>query len=65
MNGPTGNADVFMFRCIHGQPVSIGVKRGIVQNSYDLNWNPLDSLKIENVEIYNTNKECKMIQFMH
>lgn len=50
VNGPTGNADVFMFRCIHGQPVSIGLKRGNIQNSYDLNWSPLDSLKIENVE---------------
>ena len=49
-NGPTGNADVFMFRCIHGQPVSVGVKRGNIQNSYDINWNPVGSLQIKNVE---------------
>ena len=50
VNGPTGNADVFMFRCIHGQPVSIGVKRGNIQNSYDINWNPVAKVQIENVE---------------
>ena len=49
VNGPSGDADVFMFRCIHGQPVSIGVKRGNIQNSYDINWNPLSSLQISNV----------------
>jgi hypothetical protein len=49
VNGPTGNADVFMFRCIHGQPVSIGVKRGNIQNSYDINWNPFESIQIANV----------------
>ena len=50
VNGPSGNADVFMFRCIHGQPVSVGVKRGNIQNSYDINWNPVGSLQIKNVE---------------
>jgi hypothetical protein len=49
VNGPSGNADVFMFRCIHGEPVTIGVKRGNMQNSYDINWNPLASFQISNV----------------
>ena len=50
VNGPTGNADVYMFRCIHGQPVSIGLKRGNIQNSYDINWNPVAVVQIKNVE---------------
>lgn len=45
-----GNADVWMFRCIHGEPISIGIKRGNVQNSYDINWNPLTNIKIKGVE---------------
>ena len=49
VNGPAGNADVFMFRCIHGQPISIGVKRGGIQNSYDIHWNPLASIQIANL----------------
>jgi len=49
VNGPSGDADVFMFRCIHGQPISIGVKRGTIQNSYDINWNPVASIQIANV----------------
>lgn len=43
----TGNADVYMFRCIKGRPVTIGVKRGISQNSYDINWNPIGDKKID------------------
>ena len=50
INGPIGNADVFMFRCIHGEPVTIGVKRGSIQNSYDINWNPLTCINIQNIE---------------
>lgn len=50
VNGPAGNADVFMFRCIHGQPVSIGVKRGNIQNSYDIYWNPVAKVEIAGVE---------------
>jgi hypothetical protein len=49
VNGPAGNADVFMFRCIHGEPISIGVKRGGIQNSYDIHWNPLASIQIANL----------------
>lgn len=37
--GYTGHACVYMFRCIHSNPVSIGVKYKKTQNSYDINWN--------------------------
>ena len=49
VNGPSGDADVFMFRCIHGEPVSIGIKRKKIQNSYDINWNPLNVIEIANI----------------
>lgn len=37
--GKTGQAGVYMVRCIHGKPVTIGVKYGDRQNSYDISWN--------------------------
>lgn len=43
--GHTGEALVYMIRCIHSKPISISVKYKNVQNSYDLDWN-LKSLKI-------------------
>lgn len=43
----TGAADVYMFRCIKGQPITIGVKRGNKQNSYDINWNLIADKKID------------------
>jgi hypothetical protein len=43
----TGSADVYMFRCIKGYPVTIGVKRGTIQNSYDMNWNLIADKKID------------------
>jgi hypothetical protein len=49
VNGPSGNADVFMFRCIHGEPISIGIVRNNKQNSYDLNWKPLINNEIANI----------------
>jgi hypothetical protein len=49
VNGPSGNADVFMFRCIHGEPISIGIMRNNRQNSYDLNWKPLINNEIANI----------------
>jgi hypothetical protein len=61
INGPAGDADVFMIRCIHGQPVTIGLRRGYIQNIYDINWNPLMDIKIANI-----NKPAhldKMLQF--
>lgn len=53
IDGPAGGcALVYMYRCIHGQPVTIGVKcvkRGI-QNSYDIDWNPILPVALEGVE---------------
>jgi hypothetical protein len=37
----SGNARVFMFRCLHGKPISVGVRQGSVQNSYDIDFKPL------------------------
>jgi len=34
----TGDAIVYMVRCVDGVPVSIGVKLGSKQNNYNLNW---------------------------
>lgn len=37
-----GRAVVYMFRCIHGAPVTIGVKSfDGAQNSYDMQWNAI------------------------
>jgi hypothetical protein len=37
--GITGDALVYMIRCIHGNPISISVKYKKTQNSYDFDWN--------------------------
>jgi len=37
--GTTGDALVYMIRCIHSKPISIGVKYKKIQNSYDVDWN--------------------------
>jgi hypothetical protein len=37
--GITGEAIVYMFRCIHGEPISLGVKHKNSQNSYDIDFN--------------------------
>ena len=53
VDGPSGgHALVYMFRCIHGKPVTIGVKcvKQKVQNSYDLDWNPIMPVKLLGVE---------------
>jgi len=44
--GYTGHACVYMFRCIHSNPISIGVKYKKTQNSYDINWNLIQVPKI-------------------
>jgi hypothetical protein len=44
--GLSGNAVVYMFRCIHGIPVTVGVKSGNDQDSYDLEWNLLAPRKL-------------------
>jgi hypothetical protein len=59
IDGTNGNADVIMFRCIHGQPVSIGFKRGRLQNSYDIDWNPITEIQIKDIE--KPSKLSKMI----
>lgn len=41
--GSTGNAIVYMIRCIRGKPISIGIKYGGLMNNYDINWNPIES----------------------
>jgi hypothetical protein len=50
IDGTNGNADVIMFRCIHGVPISIGFKRGRLQNGYDIDWNPIAEVKIKGIE---------------
>lgn len=39
--GITDTAITYMFRCIHGVPVTIGIRQGSVQHSYDMNWKQL------------------------
>lgn len=42
--GKSGQARVFMFRCIHGRPVSVGVREGngsTVQNTYTTEFEPM------------------------
>jgi hypothetical protein len=41
--GKTGEAQVFMIRCIQGRPITISVRRGGIQNSYDCAWNPIET----------------------
>lgn len=41
-SGKSGNADVYMLRCIKGEPIIISVKRGKIQNNYTLDWNIID-----------------------
>jgi hypothetical protein len=53
VDGPTGGqALVYMFRCFHGQPVTIGVKcvKQNIQNSYDIDWNPIVPVKLYCIE---------------
>jgi hypothetical protein len=40
--GRTDSAVTYMFRCIYGVPVTIGVRSRMAQNSYDMNWNLLE-----------------------
>lgn len=39
--GKTGNAVVYMVRCIHGEPVSIGVKDAFFNYVYTPDWKPM------------------------
>lgn len=44
--GHTGHALVYMIRCIHSKPISIGVKYRNKQNMYDINWNLTEVAKL-------------------
>jgi hypothetical protein len=41
--GDTGEAIVYMIRCIRGAPISIGIKYKNFMNNYDINWEPIGS----------------------
>lgn len=45
--GKTGEADVYMFRCVRGEPITIGVKRGDIQNSYTIKWEQFGKKMLE------------------
>jgi hypothetical protein len=59
--GCTGDALVYMFRCIYSKPISIGVKYKKAQNSYDIHWNPKQEPKIP-FEIPKPNKLEEMLK---
>jgi hypothetical protein len=44
--GATGNALVYMVRCVNSNPISIGVKYKRVQNSYDTDWNLVGNARV-------------------
>jgi len=44
--GATGDALVYMIRCVYSVPISIGVKYKKAQNSYDVNWNNMSTPKL-------------------
>ena len=48
--GRTGNAIVYLIRCIHGKPFVIGVSTKKGQNSYDLNWQPVKNIVDPSIE---------------
>jgi hypothetical protein len=48
--GKTANAIVYLIRCIRGKPFAIGVRAKRGQNSYDLNWNPIKRIQVQNIE---------------
>ncbi len=45
--GVTGEAINYMFRCIHGEPISVGVKHIRSQNTYTLDWKPFGTPELE------------------
>lgn len=58
-SGKSGNADVYMLRCIRGEPFIISVKRGNIQNNYTLDWNIIDKL---NFHLNKPNELDRMIE---
>lgn len=62
--GKSGCAVVFMFRCVKGQPVTIGIRKGCVQNSYDMRFNIIDTCNIEMEmpqEVHKMIELCKIL----
>lgn len=45
--GKTGEAIVYMLRCIHGNPVTFTIKKGGYSNSYDINLIVLKPLEFD------------------
>jgi hypothetical protein len=45
--GQTAKANVYLIRCIHGQPFAIGVRTELGQNSYDLSGNAIKEIEIQ------------------
>jgi hypothetical protein len=41
-SGKSGSAIVFMFRCIYGKPITIGIKMGDIQNKYHISGEPIE-----------------------
>jgi hypothetical protein len=48
--GVSGNAVVFLIRCLHGQPFAIGVRKGNRQNSYSVDWELIKKAEMPPVE---------------
>lgn len=60
-HGKNGNADVYMFRCICGNPVIMNINRFNLLNKYDMDFNLLENAKF-NIEIP-IEEVKKMIEF--
>jgi hypothetical protein len=58
--GKSGNAVVFMFRCIHGKPVTIGIKKGNKQNMYFADFRLIE----KQIEIDITFSKDKIIKML-
>jgi hypothetical protein len=50
IDGVAGNAIVYMIRCIHKKPVTIGVKLNNIQNSYDIDWNIIGNNNLPSIQ---------------
>jgi hypothetical protein len=45
-SGKSGSARTFMFRCVRGMPISIGVRQGSEQTTYSMDGTPVEPIKI-------------------
>ena len=50
IDGTQGTPPVYMFRCIHGSPLTIGVKHNDVQNSYTMDWQIIGENNLPDLE---------------